>query len=57
MFVKMIIIILTNKLYTLYYHNTCTLIVAISLLYISGQFWCQLPEDGEIKTPKHVGAM
>ena len=27
------------------------------LLYVSNKCRCQLPEDGEIITPKHVGAV
>jgi len=29
----------------------------IELLYVFNKFWCQLPEDGEIIAPKHVGSM
>ena len=29
----------------------------ILFLYVSKKFWCQLPEDGEVIGPKHVGAM
>jgi len=27
----------------------------MELLYVVKKFWCQLPEDGEIIAPKHVG--
>ena len=29
----------------------------MELLYVVKKFWCQLPEDGEITAPKHVGSM
>ena len=29
----------------------------LSHLICLKKFWCQLPEDGEIITPKHVGAI
>jgi hypothetical protein len=30
---------------------------SILFLYALNKFWCQLPEDGDIMTPKHVGSM
>jgi hypothetical protein len=32
-----------------------TYIVAYLLLHVLKKCWCQLPEDGDIITPKHVG--
>jgi len=29
----------------------------ILLLFVLKEFWCQLPEDGEIIAPEHVGAV
>ena len=34
----------------------CNFAILMELLYVFKKFWCQLPEDGEIIAPKHVGS-
>jgi hypothetical protein len=55
----------STEFYTLWFlyncallaHNICMFIETCLLLNLLKRFRCQLPEDGEIIAPKHVGAM
>jgi len=47
----------TCKILHYCYHDNVCLLLAILLLYILKKFWCQLPENGEMKPRKYVGAV
>ena len=54
---QIVILTKTSKILQYCYQDNVCLLWANLLLYILKKICCQLPEDGEMIAPKHVGAV